>query len=290
MSMRTESEHHLSYQAHLRRIKNAHSIVKTNPPIRKKLEKKLTYFELLEKMSGNVQRKTTSRTFSRTPEVMLNQRKSVPVQGNIKNNETHKIKSDILATRKRSVYDVPAHIYSRYDYLADSCDKHQMRQLLRPRIFLDLEVKGIRSLGRLVIQLFTEACPEVVLDFVRVCTKHDVNKFKPFRFFAPLWCESELQLDNNSLTSPNAEHDMNVLDQGMGAGVLSFPIRYIRGCAHRSLNFSISFKPIKSLNGKRIAFGKVRRGNYVLQTLQDYCNSNYCLKHDIIVTKCGLVK
>ncbi|XP_017489348.1 PREDICTED: uncharacterized protein LOC108377583 [Rhagoletis zephyria] len=186
---------------------------------------------------------------------------------------------------------IPPHVLKHYQAITVSTDESMLRRLLRPRVFFDLEVKGIRPLGRIVIQLFTEACPEVVLEFVRMCTMEGGERMRFTRLFPMLWLEGELALtDKKTLTAHNIEHDMNVLDHGSGAGVLSFPSRYVRGSKRRFLSFSISFKPLKLLNGKRIAFGRVRRGFWILDTVQDYGTNSGKPQRDIAVTNCGMCK
>lgn len=188
-------------------------------------------------------------------------------------------------------YGIPLHVLKRYQDITVSTDEGMLRRLLRPRIFFDLEVKGIRPLGRIVIQLFTEACPEVVLEFVRMCTTENGERMSFTRLFPPMWLEGELALtDNKTLTAHSIEHDTNVLDHGSGAGVLSFPSRYVRGSKRRFLSFSISFKPLKVLNGKRIAFGRVRRGLWILDAVQDYGTNSGKPQREIIVTSCGMCK
>uniref|UniRef100_W8C0K2 Peptidyl-prolyl cis-trans isomerase A n=1 Tax=Ceratitis capitata TaxID=7213 RepID=W8C0K2_CERCA len=186
---------------------------------------------------------------------------------------------------------IPLHVLKRYQDITVTNDESMLRRLLRPRVFFDLEVKGIRPLGRIVIQLFTEACPEVVLEFVRMCTTEKGERMSFTRLFPPMWLEGELALtDNKTLTAHNIEHDTNVLDHGCGAGVLSFPSRYVRGSKRRFLSFSISFKPLKVLNGKRIAFGRVKRGFWILDAVQDYGTNSGKPQREIIVTGCGICK
>ncbi|XP_067634465.1 uncharacterized protein [Eurosta solidaginis] len=184
---------------------------------------------------------------------------------------------------------IPLNVLRRYQDLTVSSDESMLRRLLRPRIFFDLEVKGIRPLGRIIIQLYTEACPEVVLEFVRMCTAANGERVTFTRLLPPLWLEGELALvDNKTLTAHSIEHDTNVLDHGCGAGVLSFPSRYVRGSKRRFLSFSISFKPLKVLNGKRIAFGRIKRGLWILDAVQDYGTNSGKPQRDIVVTSCGL--
>lgn len=199
--------------------------------------------------------------------------------------------SQVVTRDECKLYGIPSHVLKRYQDITVSTDEGMLRRLLRPRVFFDLEVKGIRPLGRIVIQLFTEACPEVVLEFVRMCTTENGERMSFTRLFPPMWLEGELALtDNKTLTAHNIEHDTSVLDHGSGAGVLSFPSRYVRGSKRRFLSFSISFKPLKVLNGKRIAFGRVRRGLWILDAVQDYGTNSGKPQRDIIVTSCGMCK
>ncbi|XP_013118122.2 peptidyl-prolyl cis-trans isomerase G [Stomoxys calcitrans] len=165
-------------------------------------------------------------------------------------------------------------------------------RLLRPRIFLDLRVGTGQPLGRLTVQLLTEACPEIVTQFVCTCWSHQGENFKFTRLQTHVWLEGELHLsDKNAVTQPNnLEHDPMALNHGTAGGILSFPSRYLRGSKFRFISFAISFQPIDVLNGKRIAFGKIRHGQHVLEQLQ-----NFKLAHngkpvnEVIVVSCGVL-
>lgn len=187
-------------------------------------------------------------------------------------------------------YEVPMHVLHRYEDLMNICDVGVLCKLLRPQIYMDLEVIGTRIMGRLAIQLFTEACPQVVLEFMRVCTHQSSRSICFTRTFAPIWLEGHIALDpERSIDMSNIEHDFEVLNHGVDAGILSFPSRYVRGNARTELNFTISFKPLSILNGKRVAFGKVRKGLQLLERIHD-ATAHLAKKHELVVIKdCGVL-
>lgn len=309
-----EKERRLLYKEHRRRVQNAKSVVNSQAPKPKQSEeqRELTFFDLMKALYNRGNR----RTFTSSP---IHARKcgssntnvgkfrclscrritrpnreqsnlSLTVNFSSHTNQKNPKKADSHSNRKRNPYAIPQHVLQRYDHL-QFLDTSLLRKLLRPKIFLDVEVREERPLGRVVIQLFTEACPEIVMQFVRICSMENANRFRFTRLYPPLWLEGELLLDDsNALTIPNIEHDPNAINHGSAAGILSFPSRYLRGSKYRFISFTVSFKPADVLNGKRIAFGRIRRGQNVLDTLQafDVTRNGRPVK-DVVVTSCGLL-
>uniref|UniRef100_A0A1A9ZWK7 PPIase cyclophilin-type domain-containing protein n=1 Tax=Glossina pallidipes TaxID=7398 RepID=A0A1A9ZWK7_GLOPL len=183
--------------------------------------------------------------------------------------------------KKKQKHAVPYYIMDRYRDIVDKTEIAMLRQLLRPKIFIDLYVKNIRPLGRLSIQLFTEACPEMILEFIRICSRGESNAWKVIRIFPILWLEGELTAENEILTKPGFEHDYNCIDHGRGRGILSFAQNYLDGFPPGLINFSISFKELATLNGQRIPFGIVVSGLKILDIIQDYGTKNGKTKKDI---------
>jgi len=102
--------------------------------------------------------------------------------------------------------------------------------------------------------------------------------------------EGRLAMDPQRSTElTNIEHDFEVLNHGVDAGILSFPSRYVRGNARTAVNFTISFKPLSILNGRRIAFGKVRKGMQLLERIQ-VAVGHLPMSHNLIsLTDCGVI-
>ncbi|XP_061397836.1 uncharacterized protein LOC133333536 [Musca vetustissima] len=307
-----EIERKKSYRQHRLRIQNATSLVNSQAPSRQtanpREQRKLTFLEMMTALY----QKGNSRTFTQTPLAVMGHAKSCcPLKIDNKQLSKRDMHSSCLSLdhdgkkrkskecmehmdkrNKLAPGNIPYHIWQRYRQLPFIRTPSMLMKLLRPQIFLELQLSSGQALGRLVIQLFTEACPEIVLQFVRICLSQQAERFKFSRILLHLWLEGELHLmDKHALTMPNIEHDPMAINHGSAAGILSFPSRYLRGSKFRFISFSVSFKPIDVLNGKRIAFGKVRRGQHVLQQLQQNCETadNGRPLKEIYVTTCGVL-
>jgi len=264
------------YQMHLQRIKNAKSRVDSHAPVQKTKKDNnrmhLSYMEMLTALY-----RKNSRTFTkiRDGELRVDKRFSTDSRAG----------GDCLDT----VQDIPANVLKRYEKIMLSLDQTMIHKLLRPKIFLDLEVKDLRPLGRLIIQLYTEACPAIVLEFVRICSLKENKNFNITKIAVPIWIEGTLGIeDNSNVNIKNLEVDLNTLDHGASAGILSFPSRYVRGNPNNFICFSISLEPLKIFNGKRIAFGRIRRGLWILDELKNYSTALNKPSQEICVFRCGM--
>ncbi|XP_017070509.2 uncharacterized protein LOC108107473 [Drosophila eugracilis] len=299
------------YRQHRDRMSNIKGKVNTYlPPPKIQIEgngMELSYMEMLTalyKKSNN-----TLRTFTKSPERLAagrwrnaNLAREKERRQLEKNKEFHKGgelfdpqagKSNRYMPKSSGSFscEIPLHVLHRYESLMDKCDVGILCKLLRPQIYLDIEVREARIEGRLTIQLFTEACPQVVLEFMRVCTQRRKGAILFSRALAPIWMEGRLAMNPQRSTEvANIEHDFEVLNHGVDAGILSFPSRYVRGNARKAVNFTISFKPLSILNGRRIAFGKVRKGMQVLEKIQAAIG-HLPMSHKMIqLTDCGVLQ
>ncbi|XP_036327629.1 uncharacterized protein LOC118740239 [Rhagoletis pomonella] len=204
--------------------------------------------------------------------------------------DTHVAPHLLRRVKKDSVeFVVPAQILAKYSQLQmPPCS--QLQRLLRPVIYLDFYVKGLRPAGRLTVQLYTEACPQVVLAFVRTCHYRDKNNILVNRLFPGLWLDCCLQLPEGQKLKPERiEYDMRALDHNL-PGTLSFSLDNQDALRQNALRFSMSLKPLRVLNGKRIAFGVVRSGIKVLDSMQVFgMKKSGKLTKEIIVSDIGLL-
>ncbi|KAH8384779.1 hypothetical protein KR093_007884 [Drosophila rubida] len=300
------------YRQHRDRLANIKGKVNTClPPPKMKCSEtngmELSYMEMLTALyrkSNN-----TLRTFTKSPDrlaagrwrnaTVAREKERKQQEKNKKFNAGGKLFSPLGATashgscqREKTAfsYEVPMHVLHRYEDLMNICDVSVLCKLLRPQIYLDVEVLGTPIRGRLAIQLFTEACPQVVLEFMRICSQQSNQCVTFTRNFAPIWLEGCIALDpERNIDMNNIEHDFEVLNHGVDAGILSFPCRYVRGNARTALTFTISYKPLAILNGKRIAFGKVRKGLQLLDKIQD-ATSHLGKNQQLVAIKgCGVL-
>ncbi|SPP75209.1 uncharacterized protein LOC117580270 [Drosophila guanche] len=164
----------------------------------------------------------------------------------------------------------------------------ERKRLLRPRIYFDMYLKDARPLGRIVVQLYTEAAPLVVLQMVRSCLCNQASKFLVKRLFPTLWLEADLQLAPDSLLHQPLEYDAKVIDHGQYNNVLSFSKSHCSGFPER-LSFAISFKPLTVVNGTRVGFGRIVKGSKICECIQSYGTKNGKLSRGLLFTSCGLL-
>ncbi|XP_022231952.2 uncharacterized protein LOC111080566 [Drosophila obscura] len=164
----------------------------------------------------------------------------------------------------------------------------ERKRIFRPRIYFDMYLKDARPLGRIVVQLYTEAAPLVVLQMVRSCMCNQAGKFLVKRLFPNLWLEAELQLGPDSLLHQPLEYDAKVIDHGQYNNVLSFSKSHCTGFPER-LSFAISFKPLTVVNGTRVGFGRIVKGSKICECIQSYGTKNGKLSRGLLFTSCGLL-
>ncbi|XP_060655762.1 uncharacterized protein LOC132791006 [Drosophila nasuta] len=195
---------------------------------------------------------------------------------------------------RKSFTDLPFQInegsldkYKGFNFHMPETNKERW-QLFRPRIYFDMYLKDARPLGRVVIQLYTEAAPVVVLEIVRACMSNKFDKFVIKRLFPSLWIDVKLSLDSNSPLLRPLEYDAKIIDHGAYGHVLSFSKEHLQGFRDH-LSFALSFKPLRVVNGSRVGFGRVIKGSKIIDCLQSYGTKNGKLFRSIIFTGCGFL-
>ncbi|KAM8714064.1 hypothetical protein ACLKA7_014254 [Drosophila subpalustris] len=178
--------------------------------------------------------------------------------------------------------------YRGYNIEMPQTDKERWR-LFRPHIYFDIYLKDSRPLGRIVVELYTEAAPVVVLELVRACSSNQHKNFVIRRLFPDLWLNVECNaMSGNSELFKPLEYDAKVIDHGASSYVLSFSKDYLQGFRNH-LSFSLSFKPLSVANGSRVGFGRVIKNSKIFDSLQSYGTKNGVLRRSITFTGCGIV-
>ncbi|XP_061395593.1 peptidyl-prolyl cis-trans isomerase-like [Musca vetustissima] len=202
-----------------------------------------------------------------------------------------KLRKSKTAKSHHGKFLVPYGILKKYSQLKLPQDHKELKVVLRPKVWFDLEVKNIRPLGRIVLQLYTEAAPGVVLEFIKLCSSGVDNQRLSFvRLFPSLWLEGNLRLPDKTLISRPLEYDKRAMDHGKYAGILSFSLDHLKYHKRGLFYFSISFKPLVVLNGRRIGFGRVVEGLKAMKSIDVYGTKNGKLTKEIVVSQCGIVK
>ncbi|XP_065362294.1 peptidyl-prolyl cis-trans isomerase E-like [Calliphora vicina] len=190
--------------------------------------------------------------------------------------------------QKPTPFKYPALVMSKYSNIEIPENPLQLEKFLRPKIWFNLEVKDVRPLGRIIMELYTEAAPQVVMEFVRLCFAKQKERINFIRLFPRLWLEGEISLDESTLIKKNIEYDKRSLDHGQFVGVLSFNVRNVKCSQKAMLNFTLSFKPLRVCNGRRVGFGHVCRGFKVLSCIEDFGTKNGKPSKEIVVSNCGI--
>ncbi|XP_073839847.1 uncharacterized protein [Musca autumnalis] len=241
---------------------------------------KTTYLENLNKQRESIQ-KENFELGSRLLRITSTMDTRRELQEELKDPQTSKVDEENV-TLKDTMLEA-------YMSVTSIKEKHLMEQLLRPKIFVDLYIKNLRPLGRLIIQLYTEACPDLVLEFVRLCTHNSCELIRIIRIFPLLWLEAELTVHNEMLSTGGYEHQSHCLDQSAKMGILSFAKCYLQGFPLGLLNFTISFKKLPICQDERIPFGVVTNGLRILSSLSVYGTKNGKTIKDILVVNCGVL-
>ncbi|KAH8317525.1 hypothetical protein KR074_011615, partial [Drosophila pseudoananassae] len=178
-------------------------------------------------------------------------------------------------------------------------DSYELNRLLRPRISLHFGMMDGRPLGQVVVQLYTEAAPLVVLQFVRTCLSHRPHEFSVRRIFPNLWLEGYLLMatkndpprpDDPPLLSDPMEFDSRVVSHDRHGFVLSCAKEYcVHGFPGAAVNFSISFKPLTGARGLRVGFGRVVRGDKVIECMQRHGTKNGKIIKPLVITHCDVL-
>ncbi|XP_030376839.1 uncharacterized protein LOC115625798 [Scaptodrosophila lebanonensis] len=198
---------------------------------------------------------------------------------------------EFLGRRKQvSHFVVPAESLRKYEAFNLQLPEKELecKRLLRPCIFFDVYLKDVRPMGRIVVELYTEAAPLVVLEMIRACICNSNNRFSVIRLFPNLWMEVELEVAPNTALKEPIEYDAKIIDHSVCNYVLSFSKEYCMGFPGR-ICMTLSFKPISVVNGTRVGFGRVIRGAKICDCLQSYGTKNGKLSRGIIFTSCGLL-
>lgn len=170
----------------------------------------------------------------------------------------------------------------------DMSEHSLIQKLLRPCVFIEVFEADFQYLGRITMELYTEACPELVLQIVRICCNNQNDKWSFVRIFSNLWIENELHIDSKMLCKPGFPYIVDCIDHRVGAGVLSFSQDFVNGFPEGILNFAISFKPLSMIPDRRIPFGRVIKGFKTLKCLEQFGTSRGRLRKHISIISTGV--
>ncbi|XP_037944130.1 uncharacterized protein LOC119676903 [Teleopsis dalmanni] len=190
---------------------------------------------------------------------------------------------------------IPERIFNAYAKIVSEKSLPLLKHLLRPIIYFDLAVEDISEqsptpLGRVKIQLCTEACPSVVLQFVRIFAHHKSKAIKFLRIFSTLWVEGEMKVENapSKLEKSKLLFNNDIIDHQTTEGVLSFSKKIYKRFQNNLLNFAISFREISADKCDRMAIGVVIQGMPAIKGLQAFGTTHGSTRSTPVILNCGV--
>lgn len=184
---------------------------------------------------------------------------------------------------------VPPRVMESYKDFINTSEQSLLMKLFRPIIYIELRAITMKYLGRITMELYTEACPELILQFVRICRNRELRNWIFPRIFNELWIEGELLVDRQILHTPGFPHTLDCIDHSVGPGVMSFSQDFLYGFPAGHLNFTISLKPLATLRDKRLPFGRVVKGLKVLESLQAFGSKNGRIRQNFEIIDSGVL-
>lgn len=185
---------------------------------------------------------------------------------------------------------VPLRLIDEFSSLVNLSQEAHIYKIFRPSIFIDLKTKNIQYLGRLTIELYTEACPELVLQIVRVCSSKEYKNWSFTRIFENLWIECELRADGINLSEPGFPYTPDCIDNNWSCGILSFSQEFVNGFPEGLLNFTISLRPLIVMRERRVPFGRVINGLETLRRIKDFGTKRGKMRNIIKIINSGILE
>ncbi|XP_017785613.1 PREDICTED: peptidyl-prolyl cis-trans isomerase E-like [Nicrophorus vespilloides] len=167
----------------------------------------------------------------------------------------------------------------------------------RPKVFMDFSIQWgpcLTKLGRVVIELYADCAPNTVKNFLTICQGNKgwtYENCKIYRSKRDKYFETgDITCGNgrggHSIFGPTFDEEENDLKHTK-QGVLSM-VRLDLTTNHKNNSrFSVTMNPMPELDGKRLVFGKVIKGNKTLCKINDTSRKDGAPMEKILITKCG---
>ncbi len=158
------------------------------------------------------------------------------------------------------------------------------------RVFFDVEANG-ESLGRIVIELFTEIVPKTAENFRALCTGEKGFGFKDSQFhrIIPQFMIQGGDFTNHNGTGGRSIYGTKFADENFqlkhtGPGIVSMANA---GPNTNGSQFFLCTVETSWLNGRHVVFGSVVEGMDVVKKVEGFGTGSGAPKAKILIADCG---
>ncbi|XP_043280475.1 peptidyl-prolyl cis-trans isomerase-like [Venturia canescens] len=165
----------------------------------------------------------------------------------------------------------------------------------RPICYFEIVIAvNYRKLGNLIFQLFDNVVPKTCQNFISFCRGFNGLSYQgtPFHRIVPgYWCQGgDVQKFNGSgetsIYGDTFEDESFELKHSERGILSTCGFEKDSNCS----KFNLTFKPLESVDGKRVVFGKVIEGLATLKEIERYGSIAGKPTMKIIVSKCGVLE
>ncbi|KAG7208451.1 hypothetical protein KM043_014677 [Ampulex compressa] len=169
-----------------------------------------------------------------------------------------------------------------------------MNPIIRTRCFFEIKIREAdQKLGKIIFELYDDIVPRTSANFAALCRGTNGLSYKntPFhRILSAYWCQGG---DNtkyngtggNSIYGESFERENFDLRHG-APGVLSMCNNEYN---KNDSKFNLTFKKLKTVNGKNVVFGKVIKGLMNIYKIEEFGTKTGKPVKTVIVSDCGVL-
>ncbi|XP_015183599.1 PREDICTED: peptidyl-prolyl cis-trans isomerase E-like [Polistes dominula] len=182
-----------------------------------------------------------------------------------------------------------------YCMLSDSALLHTLNPSIRNRCFLEIkDQQSEEILGTIVIELYTDIVPKTCANFEAFCMGVNGLSYRntPFHRIVPgYWCQGGDVVKFNGIGGTSiygdSFKDENFHLRHAGPGILS--MHKANDMQENNSKFNLTFKTLKTMNGKRVVFGKIVKNLAVIYKIEECGSKSGKPIRSIVISNCGIL-
>ncbi|XP_035741505.1 peptidyl-prolyl cis-trans isomerase E-like [Vespa mandarinia] len=182
-----------------------------------------------------------------------------------------------------------------YCMLSDSALFHTLDQSVRSRCFLEIkDQQNKQILGTIVIELYIDIVPKTCANFEAFCRGVNGLSYRntPIHRIVPgYWCQGGDVVKFNGIGGTSiygdSFKDENFNLRHAGPGVLS--MYKTDDMKENNSKFNLTFKTLKTMDGRRVVFGKVVSNLSVIHKIEECGTKSGKPIKSIIISNCGVL-